>query len=46
MSPPFLAIEQARPGAVWHAVAEEGVRLRDIADVLGRRLGLPVRSVA
>ena len=41
-----LAIEQARPGAIWHAVAEEGVPLRDIAEVLGRRLSLPVKSIA
>ena len=26
----------------YHAVAEEGVKFRDIADVIGRRLGLPL----
>lgn len=40
-----LAIEQAAPGAVYHAVAEEGVRLKDIAEVVGRRLALPVKSI-
>jgi len=41
-----LAIEKAEPGAKYHAVAEEGVAMRDIAEAIGRRLGLPVRSVA
>jgi nucleoside-diphosphate-sugar epimerase len=41
-----LAVERAEPGAKYHAVAEEGVPLRDIAEVLGRRLKLPVRSIA
>lgn len=40
-----LVIEKAEPGAVYHAVGEEGVRQRDIAEVLGRRLKLPVESV-
>ncbi len=41
-----LAIERAQPGAIYHAVAEEGVPLRDIAEVLGRRLKLQVKSIA
>jgi len=41
-----LAIEKAEPGARYHAVAEEGVSLRDIAQTVGRRLRLPVRSIA
>ncbi|MEU1628450.1 SDR family oxidoreductase [Streptomyces sp. NPDC020096] len=40
-----LALEQADAGSVWHAVADEGDRVRDIAAVIGRRLGLPVESV-
>ena len=40
-----LALEEAGPGTSWHAVADEGVRVRDIASVIGRRLGLPVQSV-
>jgi nucleoside-diphosphate-sugar epimerase len=40
-----LALEQAEAGTSWHAVAEEGDRVRDIAAVIGRRLGLPVGSV-
>ena len=41
-----LAFERARAGARYHAVAEEGVSMRDIAHTVGRRLGLPVRSIA
>src|SRR5579872_544763 len=41
-----LALERAERGATYHAVTEEGVPLRDIAEVLGRRLRLPVKSIA
>jgi nucleoside-diphosphate-sugar epimerase len=41
-----LAIEKAEAGAKYHAVAEEGVSHRDIAETLGRRLKLPVQSIA
>ncbi len=37
-----LVLEQAPAGTVWHAVADEGDAVRDIAAVIGRRLGLPV----
>ena len=40
-----LALERAQAGTSWHAVADEGDRVRDIAAVIGRRLGLPVESV-
>ncbi|MEU2332635.1 SDR family oxidoreductase [Streptomyces sp. NPDC006654] len=40
-----LALEQAEAGTAWHAVADEGDKVRDIATVIGRRLGLPVTSV-
>ena len=40
-----LALEKAEPGAKYHAVAEEGVALKDIAEVIGRRLKLPVQSL-
>ncbi|MFF7635989.1 SDR family oxidoreductase [Kitasatospora sp. NPDC008050] len=40
-----LALEQAPGGSSWHAVADEGDAVRDIAAVIGRRLGLPVESV-
>ncbi|WP_370967025.1 SDR family oxidoreductase [Amycolatopsis sp. cg9] len=35
-----LALEQARPGAVLHAVGDEGVAIRDLAAVIGARLDL------
>jgi nucleoside-diphosphate-sugar epimerase len=41
-----LAIEKAEPNAKYHAVAEEGVSMRDIAEALGRRLKLPAKSIA
>ncbi|NNM47702.1 SDR family oxidoreductase [Knoellia koreensis] len=40
-----LALESAPAGSTWHAVADEGVAVRDIAAVIGRRLGLPVREL-
>ncbi len=41
-----LAIEKAPAGAVLHGVAEEAVTTRTIAEVIGRKLNLPVRSIA
>jgi nucleoside-diphosphate-sugar epimerase len=40
-----LALERAEPNAKYHAVGEEGVSMRDIAEAVGRRLDLPVRSI-
>ncbi len=40
-----LAIEKAEPYAKYHAVAEEGVPMRDIAEAIGRCLKLPVKSI-
>ncbi|MEV4969814.1 SDR family oxidoreductase [Streptomyces scopuliridis] len=41
-----LAVEEAPAGSVLHGVAEEGVAIRDIAEVIGRHLDVPVTSVA
>ncbi|MFJ6393790.1 SDR family oxidoreductase [Streptomyces sp. NPDC091972] len=40
-----LALEHAEAGTAWHAVADEGDQVRDIAAVIGRRLNLPVEPV-
>ncbi|MFB9312974.1 SDR family oxidoreductase [Nocardioides plantarum] len=40
-----LALESAPAGTSWHAVDDEGDAVRDIAEVIGRRLGLPVEPV-
>ncbi|MGI5341826.1 SDR family oxidoreductase [Streptomyces sp. CA-181903] len=41
-----LALESAPAGSRLHGVAEEGVPFRDIASLVGRRLGLPVRGLS
>ena len=41
-----LALEKLQAGARYHAVAEEGVAMRDIAEVIGRGLKVPVVSVS
>lgn len=41
-----LGLESAAPGTVMHAVDEEGVPTREIAEAIGRVLGLPTTSVA
>jgi nucleoside-diphosphate-sugar epimerase len=41
-----LATEKAAPGSVLHGCAEEGVAIRDLAEALGRSMGLPAQSVS
>jgi nucleoside-diphosphate-sugar epimerase len=41
-----LAVEAAPAGSVLHAVGDEGVPFRQIAETMGRRLGVPTASVA
>ncbi|MET9410029.1 SDR family oxidoreductase [Streptomyces sp. NPDC002935] len=41
-----LALEGAPAGSVLHATAEQGVPIRTIAEVIGRHLDLPTRSVS
>jgi nucleoside-diphosphate-sugar epimerase len=40
-----LALEGGEAGARYHAVAEEGVSLRDITAVIGAGMNAPVRSI-
>jgi len=35
-------LEKGSAGAWYHGVAEEGIAFRDIAEVIGRRLNIPV----
>ena len=41
-----LALESAQTGSRLHAVAEEGITVREIASTVGRRLDVPVAPVA
>ena len=41
-----LAVEAAPAGSVLHAVGDEGVRFREIAEAIGAHLGVPAVSVA
>jgi nucleoside-diphosphate-sugar epimerase len=40
-----LGLEHGKPGERLHAVGEEGVALRTIAEAIGKRLGVPTRSL-
>jgi nucleoside-diphosphate-sugar epimerase len=40
-----LGLEQAPAGSLLHAVAEEGVATKTIAEAIGRGLDLPVKSI-
>ena len=40
-----LALEKAPAGSPLHAVADQGVRIHAIAEVIGRHLDVPVVSV-
>jgi len=40
-----LALERHEAGARYHAVAEEGVSLRQIAEIVGAGLGVPIVSL-
>lgn len=41
-----LALEKHEAGAKYHAVAEEGVPMREIAEIIGRGLKVPVISIS
>lgn len=41
-----LALEQAPAGSVLHGAGEQGVPFRDIAEAIGRHLGVPAKSIS
>jgi nucleoside-diphosphate-sugar epimerase len=41
-----LALEKGEAGRSYHAVADEGVAAREIAEVIGRHLKVPVKSIS
>jgi nucleoside-diphosphate-sugar epimerase len=41
-----LGIEHAPAGSVLHAVSEEGVAMRDVAEAISRRFELPVTAIS
>ena len=41
-----LVLEKGEPGARYHAVAEEGIPVRQVAEVLGEGLNVPVKSLS
>ena len=41
-----LALENAPAGSVLHAIGDEGVPIRAVAEVIGKQLGIPVTSVS
>jgi nucleoside-diphosphate-sugar epimerase len=40
-----LALEKGEPGSRYHAVADEGNRVRDLAEAIGAHLGVPMKPV-
>ena len=41
-----LALEKGEAGARYHAVAEEGIPVREVAEAIGRKLGIPSHSIS
>jgi nucleoside-diphosphate-sugar epimerase len=41
-----LALEKGVAGARYHGVADEGIPFRSIAEIIGRRLSIPVESIS
>lgn len=42
----LLALEKAPAGSIFHAVAEEGIPMKDIAEAIGKKLNIPTGSKA
>ena len=41
-----LALETGEAGSRYHAVGDEGIPVRELAEVIGRRLNLPTKSIS
>jgi len=41
-----LTLEKGVAGSRYHAIAEEGIQLREIAEVIGRMLNVPVAAIS
>lgn len=41
-----LALEKGVAGSRYHAIAEDGIQLREIAEVIGRMLNVPVNAIS
>ena len=41
-----LVLENGASGECYHAVSEEGVTVRDVAETIGKRLNVPVKSLS
>ena len=42
----WLAVEKGEAGAAYHPMGDDGVTTRDIAEAIGKRLGLPTVSLS
>jgi nucleoside-diphosphate-sugar epimerase len=40
-----IVLEKGEAGARYHAVGESGVSMREVAEAIGRRLGVPTASI-
>jgi len=40
----LLALEKGTAGSIFHAVAEEGIPIKEIAEAIGKKLGIPTAS--
>lgn len=40
-----LALEKGAPGKTWHAVDDEGIAFREIAEAVAKRIDLPAKSI-